>query len=197
MAGRIPESFIDDLLARVDIVELVQQRIPLKRAGREYQSVCPFHDEKTPSFTVSPSKQFYHCFGCGAHGNAVGFLMEYDRLGFVDSIEELARLAGVEIPREMATRPDGSGELYAILAQAEKFFQSQLRASSVAVDYLKNRGIDGEIAGLFRLGFAPNSWDSLLKELGLSKAAIGHLEQSGMLTNSRPGLLKRIPVNIW
>ena len=187
MAGRIPESFIDDLLARVDIVELVQQRIALKRTGREYQSTCPFHDEKTPSFTVSPGKQFYHCFGCGAHGNAIGYLMEYDRLGFVDAIEELARLAGIEIPREMSTRPDGSNELYAILAQAEQFFQRQLRANNVAVDYLKNRGITGEVASRFGMGFAPDSWDSLLKELGTNPAAIGHLEQSGMLSTRDSG----------
>ena len=187
MAGRIPESFIDDLLARVDIVELVQQRTPLKRAGREYQSNCPFHDEKTPSFTVSPNKQFYHCFGCGAHGNAIGFLMEYDRLGFVDAVEELAHLAGVEIPREMGGRADGSNELYSILGQAEQFFQRQLRASSVAVDYLKNRGINSEIARLFAIGFAPDSWDALLKELGTSKAAIAQLEQSGMLSRRDSG----------
>ena len=187
MAGRIPEAFIDDLLARVDIVELVQQRIPLKRAGREYQSTCPFHDEKTPSFTVSPGKQFYHCFGCGAHGNAIGFMMEYERLGFVDAIEELARLCGIEMPKEVGARRDGSNELYAVLAQSEQFFQRQLRASKLALSYLDSRGIDGEIIGHFALGFAPDSWDALLKELGVSQTAIGHLQQSGMLSTRDSG----------
>ncbi|HHJ14125.1 MAG TPA: DNA primase [Gammaproteobacteria bacterium] len=171
MAGRIPQSFIDDLLNRVDIVEVIDARVPLKKAGREYQACCPFHNEKTPSFTVSPAKQFYHCFGCGAHGSAIGFLMEYERLEFPEAIEELARGLGLEVPREggdEAPRPRHDDH-YSLLERVDRYFRDQLRQhpqSSRAVDYLKRRGLSGEIAARFGLGYAPPGWDNLLRQLG-------------------------------
>ncbi|MGB5298443.1 MAG: DNA primase [Thiogranum sp.] len=172
MAGRIPQSFIDDLLNRVDIVEVIDARVSLKKAGREYQACCPFHNEKTPSFTVSPGKQFYHCFGCGAHGSAVGFLMDYEHLEFPDAIEELARSVGMEVPHEAASghRTDHrSNDHYSLLERAERYYRNQLREhaqAANAVDYLKQRGLSGEIAATFGLGYAPPGWDSLLRHLG-------------------------------
>src|SRR5688572_24016731 len=130
MAGRIPSTFIDELLSRIDIVEVIEARVPLKKAGRDHQACCPFHDERTPSFTVSPSKQFYHCFGCGAHGSAIKFLMEYDRLEFVDAVEELARQNGMEVPRDTFQRnanPD-SQDLYSAMEAAATFYRRQLAA---------------------------------------------------------------------
>jgi len=172
MAGRIPQSFIDDLLNRVDIVEVIDARVSLKKAGREYQACCPFHNEKTPSFTVSPGKQFYHCFGCGAHGSAVGFLMDYEHLEFPDAIEELARSVGMEVPHEAASghRTDHrSNDHYSLLERAERYYRNQLREhaqAANAVEYLKQRGLSGEIAATFGLGYAPPGWDSLLRHLG-------------------------------
>ncbi len=171
MAGRIPQHFIDELLNRVDIVEVIEARVPLKKAGREFQACCPFHNEKTPSFTVSPGKQFYHCFGCGAHGSAVGFLMEYENLDFPEAIEELARAIGLEVPREAG----GAGgedsrrlDHYGLLEKVERYFRQQLRhhrQAERAVDYLKARGLSGEIAQTFGLGYAPPGWDNLLRQL--------------------------------
>ena len=176
MAGRIPQQFIDDLVSRVDIVEVIDARVPLKKAGREYQACCPFHNEKTPSFTVSPTKQFYHCFGCGAHGTALGFLMEYEHLEFVEAVEELAKMQGLEVPREgghggapQRKEQEGSKQLYPLLTQAEQFFRQQLRSHSEApraIDYLKGRGLSGEIARDFGIGFAPPGWDNLFSALG-------------------------------
>ncbi len=175
MAGRIPQHFIDDLVSRVDIVEVIDSRVPLKKTGREYQACCPFHNEKTPSFTVSQAKQFYHCFGCGAHGTAIGFLMEYDRMEFVEAVEELAKQLGLEVPREgggAAPNPqaqESSKRLYTILEQAASFFRHQLRQHPEAihaVDYLKGRGLSGEIAKDFGIGFAPPGWDNLFSALG-------------------------------
>lgn len=181
--SRIPDSFIDDLLHRIDIVEVVSQRVPLKRAGKEYSACCPFHDEKSPSFTVSSAKQFYHCFGCGAHGSAISFLMEYDGLGFLDAINDLARLAGMEVPREQGDNNQPSRQqtspLYELLEQANNYYRQQLRQHSsahVAVDYLKNRGVSGEIAGKFEIGFAPPGWDNLLNFL--SKESSDELAQT-------------------
>src|SRR5712664_4897007 len=105
MAGRIPQAFIDEIVSRSDIVEIIGARVPLKKSGREFKACCPFHQEKSPSFTVSPDKQFYHCFGCGAHGTVIGFLMEYERMSFVEAVEDLARRAGMEIPREAGFTP--------------------------------------------------------------------------------------------
>ncbi|MEX0374818.1 DNA primase [Spiribacter pallidus] len=168
MAGRIPDSFIDELLARIDIAELVGERVQLKRSGSNYHGLCPFHGEKTPSFTVSADKQFYHCFGCGAHGSAIRFLMEYDRLEFREAVEQLATLAGMEIPTE--ARGGGNTEaqkpLYAVLEQASSHYQQWLRnhpGRQRAVDYLQTRGISGEIARTYGVGFAPPGWDNLLR----------------------------------
>ena len=153
---RIPQHFIDDVISRTDIVDVITSRVPLKKAGREFKACCPFHDEKTPSFTVSPAKQFYHCFGCGAHGTAVGFLMEYERLSFVEAIEDLAGKLGMDVPRE-ASEARPSDDLYALLARADGYFQARLRDHPDAIDYLKGRGVDGEVAQRFAIGYAPPS----------------------------------------
>ncbi len=195
MAGRIPQQFIDDLLNRIDIVEVIDARVPLKKKGREYMACCPFHNEKTPSFTVSQNKQFYHCFGCKAHGTAVGFLMEYEHLSFPEAIEELARSQGLDIPYEQGVRPDPARkkqqtDLYDIMQQADHFYQQQLRqhpAAAVAVDYLKQRGLSGEIARDFGIGFAPDGWDNLLKALGTSAERQKALVSAGMLIQKDTG----------
>ena len=186
MAGRIPQSFIDELIARADIVEIINARVPLKKKGREYTACCPFHNEKTPSFTVSETKQFYHCFGCGAHGTAIGFLMEYEHLDFVDAIEMLAAEYHVEVPREDA--PDTTGHkrddkqpLYDVLEQASHLYQQQLRHSDRAVEYLKNRGLSGEIAKRYKLGYAPDGWNFLLENMEDNASNIKYLKSSGML----------------
>ena len=165
MSGRIPQSFIHDLLARTDIVEVISARIELKRAGREYKALSPFSNEKSASFFVSPTKQFFHCFSSGKHGNAVGFLMEYDRLTFVEAVEELAKRAGLEVPREGGGHHERlvlDGPLDA-LAAAERFFREQLRKHPAAIEYLKKRGVGGDTAKSFGIGFAPDSWDSLTR----------------------------------
>src|SRR5688572_18635549 len=189
MAGRIPERFIDDLLARVDIVDVIQERVPLKKAGRDWSARCPFHDERSPSFTVSPAKQFYHCFGCGAHGSAIGFLMNYDRLEFPDAVEELAHRAGLEVPYEggrQAPRED-AGDLYNLLDASAAFFRRQLQASAVARAYFAERGLDDAILARFNLGYAPDAWDALKNALGTSAARIALLEKAGMLTSGERG----------
>ena len=187
--ARIPDAFIDDLIARTDIVELVGARVALKRAGREYQGLCPFHDERTPSFTVSPTKQFYHCFGCGAHGSALRFLMEYDRLEFLDAIEDLAKRAGVEVPRETRQRnEDGSlRRMYDTLGEAARWFQARLADSRRAQDYFARRGIDAATRERFALGYAPEGFDGLRNALGTSPEALRLLEQTGMLAKSDGG----------
>ncbi len=170
---RIPQTFLDDLLGRTDIVALIGSRIQLKKAGRDWQACCPFHNEKTPSFTVSPNKQFYHCFGCGAHGNALRFLMEYDRLEFLDAVEALAHLAGVEVPRDAASpKTTDNKPLYALMEQAAKHYREQLRASQKAIDYLKRRGVSGEIARTFSIGYAPPGWNNLLDQNNDDKLAV-------------------------
>lgn len=185
MAGRIPPEFIDQLLSRVDIVDVIDRRVGLRRAGKEYQACCPFHDEKTPSFTVSREKQFYHCFGCGAHGTAVGFLMEYDRLGFVDAVEELARMAGLEVPRtEGEARGPSLAPLYETLEEAARYYRRQLRAhpqARRAVDYLKGRGLSGEIAAEYGLGYAPPGWNNLVGDLGGQPDRADRLSEAGLL----------------
>ena len=168
MAGRIPEAFIDELIARADIAEIIGARIELKRAGREFKALCPFHGEKTPSFTISPSKGFYHCFGCGAHGTALGFIMQYENLGFVEAVENLADLVGLEVPREAAqAQPrERYAAVYEVLAEADQIFRAALKDHGPAVDYLKARGIDGATAAKFGMGYAADSWDALLTQLG-------------------------------
>jgi DNA primase len=166
VSGRIPQDFIDDLTQRADIVEVVGSRVPLTKAGREYKARCPFHAEKTPSFWVSPQKGFYHCFGCGAHGTALGFLMEYERLEFPVAVEELARSIGVQVPRTDSGERVSVEPLYSILDKAAQLFRHALRDEARAVDYLKQRGLDGETAREFSIGYAPAAWDSLLSALG-------------------------------
>jgi len=162
----IPNDFIQTLLARIDIVDVVDRSVPLKKAGANYVACCPFHSEKTPSFTVSPSKQFYHCFGCGAHGTAVGFLMEHDGKSLPEAIEELARDAGLVVPQVEAPpgeveRREQALDLASLLLTAAKFYRAQLRDSSTAIDYLKGRGLTGEIAARFGIGYAPDAWQPL------------------------------------
>ncbi len=185
MAGLIPQHFIDDLLTRVDIVDIVDSSVALKKAGRDFKACCPFHDEKSPSFTVSQNKQFYHCFGCGAHGTAISFLMDYNGLDFIEAVEELASRAGVEVPREQGdfTKTKDNSELYELMELVVQHFCQQLRESSEAhraVDYLKQRGLSGELAREFELGFAPPGWDILLNALGTSDAAKQRLAEIGM-----------------
>jgi len=187
MSGRIPDSFIEEVLARSDIVELIERRVPLKRAGSEFQACCPFHEEKTPSFTVSPRKQFYHCFGCGAHGSAIGFLMQYEGLEFLDSIEELARAAGLEVPVSSSQEPRPDTGLYDILADCSKFYCEQLKKHPVAVEYLKGRGLSGEVSRDFDIGYAPSGWDTLIKHLGTDPGKLEKLKQAGMLSEGKSG----------
>ena len=191
MAGRIPQHFIDDLLARADIVSVIDERVPLKKAGREYEACCPFHGEKTPSFKVSPNKQFYHCFGCGAHGTVLGFIMDYERLEFLEAIDMLAERCGVTIPDSgdvSADQPD-TRPLYAILEEAAAFYRRQLKEhpeASEAIDYLKGRGLTGLIAKDFGLGYAPPGWDNLVKALGTDEHRRELLKAAG-LANERSG----------
>ncbi|MBS1224171.1 MAG: primase [Proteobacteria bacterium] len=192
MAGRIPQEFLDQLLNRVDLVEIVNSRVPLRRAGREFMACCPFHAEKTPSFSVSPSKQFYHCFGCGAHGNAIGFLMDYERLEFLDAVEELARHAGLELPQR-GDSGDSSRTLLERVARADRFFRQQLRIHpdrQRAVDYLRQRGLTGQIAGVFGIGYAPPGWDNLCRALRGDGVPAEDLLAAGLASRDEQGRLR-------
>ncbi len=184
MAGRIPQSFIDDLTARADIVELIGSRVELKKAGREYRACCPFHNEKTPSFWVSPVKQFYHCFGCGAHGTALGFLMEYDKLSFPEAIEELASRLGLDVPREAGSQPDTAGSttpLYDMNLRVAKYFASVLPNDARAKEYAVKRGLTRETVEKFMIGFATNSWNEVLKRFGAKDADRKALSDCGLI----------------
>jgi DNA primase len=188
MAGLIPQEFIDDLIARADIVEVVGRRTPLKKAGREFKGCCPFHDEKTPSFTVSPDKGFYHCFGCGAHGTAIGFLMEFDHMSFVEAIESLASSMGVEVPRSESDQPARRyDELFSLMDTVARHWQSCLKDSPVAVEYLKNRGIDGSTAKRFGIGYAPDGWSNVLDKFGKSEEATERLLATGLIIRKDNG----------
>lgn len=195
MAGRIPRQFIDDLLARVDIVDVVDEYVPLKKGGKDHKACCPFHNEKTPSFTVSADKQFYHCFGCGAHGSAISFLMEYAHMDFVEAVEDLASRAGLEVPREESgqggdERGDDLQPIYDMLAKANTYFQRELRehaGAARAVEYLRGRGLSGEIAAAFGLGFAPPGWDNLLTAIGTSDAERALMTRAGLLIEKQGG----------
>jgi DNA primase len=172
MAGLIPQTFIDDLLSRADIVEVVDKRVTLRKSGKNYTACCPFHKEKTPSFSVEPDRQFYYCFGCGAGGNAIGFIMNFDQTDFPQAVESLARDNGMEVPREESAaatrRQSENSKLFEVLEEASKFYCQQLRRHEQrksAVDYLKARGVSGEIARDFCIGYAPPGWDNLLKEI--------------------------------
>jgi len=170
MAGLIPREFIDQLLARCDIIDVINARVPLKKHGKEYQACCPFHNEKTPSFTVSPNKQFYHCFGCGVNGSAVNFLMEYEHLDFVEAIESLASTMGMEVPREEGKQRSPQQQqrtknLIDLMQEASAYYQQQLKSNPVAIDYLKQRGLSGEIAQSYGVGYSQKSWDAAINYL--------------------------------
>ncbi|EGR0770785.1 DNA primase [Vibrio parahaemolyticus] len=201
MAGHIPRSFIDDLLARLDIVDIIDARVKLKKKGKNYGACCPFHNEKTPSFSVSQEKQFYHCFGCGAHGNAIDFMMEFERLEFVEAIEELASYLGLDVPREQ--RSGGSGQfksgpqasssekrsLYDLMGSIAQFYRNQLKqpSSKVAIEYLKDRGLSGEIVQKFGIGYVADDWDLVRKNFGQNKDNQDMLVTGGMLIENDKG----------
>lgn len=199
MAGHIPRHFIDDLLARVDIVDIVDSRVKLKKKGKNYSACCPFHNEKTPSFSVSQEKQFYHCFGCGAHGNSIDFVMEFDRFEFVEAIEELASGVGLEVPREQRNGDQFSNaprantqekrDLYDLMGSIAQFYRSQLKVSTNkhAIDYLKDRGLSGEVVQKFGIGFVADEWDSVRKNFGQQKATQDMLVTGGMLIENDKG----------
>ncbi|WP_278374283.1 DNA primase, partial [Idiomarina abyssalis] len=197
MAGLIPKSFIHDLLERADIVEIVDSRVPLKKAGKNHQACCPFHNEKTPSFTVSQDKQFYHCFGCGQHGNAIDFLMEFDGLNFPDAVEELAGIMGVEVPREQAENPELAQKKQQqvrddaeLMSKTARFFQHQLKHhenSERVINYLKGRGLSGETVKRFQIGYAPDAWDSLLSTFGSSAPQRQQLLELKLINRNEKG----------
>ena len=191
MAGRIPDSFIETLNDRVNIVDVVSTRVPLKKSGREYHGRCPFHDDSSPSFSVSPDKQVYHCFGCGASGGLISFIMEYDKVDFVSAIENLASLAGLEVPTEAADPEAGHRKaLYAVIEQADQAFRRALKAHpdrQRAVDYLKGRGLTGTIAHRFGLGYAPGGWRFLFDQLGVDAPTKKQLLESGLTVVNQQG----------
>lgn len=188
MAGLIPQDFIDDLIARADIVEVVGRRVQLKKAGREFKACCPFHDEKTPSFTLSPAKGFYHCFGCGAHGTAIGFLMEFDHMSFVEAIESLASSMGVEVPRSQSDQPARRyDELFSLMDTVARHWQTCLKDTPAAVEYLQNRGIDGPTAKRFGIGYAPDGWSNVLDKFGKSDEATERLLATGLIIRKDNG----------
>ncbi|MDQ3160138.1 MAG: DNA primase, partial [Pseudomonadota bacterium] len=187
--ARIPDAFIDDLLARTDIVEVVGTRVPLKRQGKEYAARCPFHDERSASFTVSPSKQFYHCFGCGAHGTAISFVMNYDRLEFLDAVDELAKHVGMEIPRDTQQRnadPD-TRDIYSVLDASAGFFRQQLATSDKARAYVEGRGIAPAIVEHYAIGYAPDGFSALRDALGTDPRHMLLLERGGMFSKNDRG----------
>jgi DNA primase len=190
MRGRIPDSFIDELLARVDIVDVIERRVPLKKAGREWTACCPFHNERTPSFYVTPAKQFFHCFGCGAHGSAIKFLMDYERLEFPDAIEELAQALGMKVPyensRDNAPREDKT-DLYAVLDAAARWYEGELPKSAEAKAYCAKRGLDAETIARFRIGWAPAGYDGVIRTLGTSERRMQLLTEAGMVASSERG----------
>jgi DNA primase len=188
MAGRIPRDFIDGLIGRADIVDIIEKRVKLKKAGKNYHACCPFHNEKTPSFTVSQDKQFYHCFGCGAHGNAIGFLMEYDNLEFVEAIEDLAGFYGINVPREQGSTTGPSAperkDYYQLLESVTRFYQYQLKEhpnKRVVNEYLAKRGLSADIIDKYAIGYAPPGWDSVLKRFGQDKHTEEQLLTTGVL----------------
>jgi DNA primase len=191
MAGLIPKTFIDDLVGRADIVEIINARVPLKKAGREYRACCPFHNEKTPSFWVNPVKQFYYCFGCGASGTVLSFLMNYDHLPFVEAVEELAGRLGVEVPREQSgagqTAPSVSDDLYAVMGKTATFYAEQLAATERAGAYAAKRGLEPATIAQFSIGYAPNAWSEVLKRFGASDASRQKLMETGLIIEREKG----------
>ena len=196
MKGSIPRTFIDDILTKINIVDLINSRVKLKKAGRDYQACCPFHHEKTPSFTVSDKKQFYHCFGCGAHGNAISFLMEYDKLEFVEAVEELAGFLGLEIPYEKRPHFNDNGKqvgyqtkrnLYELMQEIAKFYQQQLPLNIPAQGYLQQRGLSPEIIERFQIGYVPNAMDTVYRQFGKTREEQQKLFDLGMLSRNDRG----------
>lgn len=200
MAGHIPRSFIDELLNRHDIVDIIDARVKLKKQGKNYGACCPFHNEKSPSFSVSQEKQFYHCFGCGVHGNAIDFLMEFDRLEFVEAIEELASMLGLDVPREQrsgfnapSSGPTANSEqkrsLYDLMGGISQFYRSQLKSAANihAINYLKDRGLSGEIVQKFGIGYIADEWELVKNNFGRDKASQDALVSGGMLIESDNG----------
>ena len=172
----IPKSFIQDLLNRLDIVDVIERYLPLKKAGANYVACCPFHNEKSPSFTVSQSKQFYHCFGCGAHGTAIGFVMEHTGMGFVEAVEDLAKSIGLSVPQETSNvpQPKVAPDLYDLMQTATRYYREQLKNNPRAIDYLKGRGLSGEVAARFGIGYAPEDWQNL-------KSAVPNYQDSSLV----------------
>ncbi len=199
MAGKIPRSFIDDLIARHDIVDVIDARVKLKKKGKNFGACCPFHNEKTPSFSVSQEKQFYHCFGCGVHGNVLDFVMEFDRLDFVDAIEELSSQLGLEVPRENGGEPSGprtaeKRNLYDLMGQISQFYQSQLRSGDgkIAIDYLKDRGLSGDVVKKFGIGYIPDQWDLVRSRFGRDNNAQEALVTTGMLIETTTAVVMTV-----
>lgn len=197
MAGLIPQNFIDELLSRIDIVDVIDSRVKLKKTGKNYSACCPFHNEKTPSFSVSPDKQFYHCFGCGVSGSAIKFIMEYEGLSFPDTIEKLAQTVGLDVPKEQASQQEIQKQqqqqpLLELMQQATEFYEQMLRQHperNKAVDYLKGRGLSGKAAQFFSIGYAPAGWDNLKETLApnQNKQLIQELIRCGMLIENDNG----------
>ena len=196
MKGSIPRTFIDDILTKINIVDLINSRVKLKKAGRDYQACCPFHHEKTPSFTVSDKKQFYHCFGCGAHGNAISFLMEYDKLEFLEAVEELAGFLGLEIPYEKRPHFNDNGKqvgyqtkrnLYELMQEIARFYQQQLPLNIPAQSYLQQRGLSLEIIERFQIGYVPNAIDTVYRQFGKTREEQQKLFDLGMLSRNDRG----------
>ena len=189
MSERIPQDFIDDLIERADVSEVIGKRVEIKKAGKEYKACCPFHNEKTPSFTVSPEKGFYHCFGCGAHGTALGFLMDYERLTFVEAVEELAKMVGVAVPKTKEDRvvSKETNNLKNLLSQISQYYEKNLTESENAIKYFKYRGIDGKTAKHYALGFAKDSWDDVLNSFGKTDKDRKQLLACGLLIKKDDG----------
>ena len=188
MSMRIPQTFIHELVARANLLDVIGARVALKKAGANYKGLCPFHNEKTPSFSVSPEKGFYHCFGCGVHGNAIDFVMRYENRSFPEAVEALADMLHIEVPRESRTEPENEFEsLYALLREAEQIYRRALRDHAVAIDYLKNRGIDGNTAARFAIGYAPDAWDTLVRALGGTEETLKKLVEAGLVKENDQG----------
>lgn len=188
MSKRIPEAFIDEVVSRADIVDVVGRRVALKRTGANYKGLCPFHDEKTPSFIVTPARGTYHCFGCAAHGTAIGFLMEYENMSFPEAVESLAEMLGLEMPRSAIVENDDETEaLYRLLGEADQVYRSELRGNQAAIDYLRQRGIEGATAARFGIGYAPDAWDTIVKRLGGSETRMHQLLRAGLILQNEKG----------
>lgn len=190
MPGAIPKSFIEELLSRTNIAEVVQGRVSLKKAGKDFQGLCPFHDEKTPSFTVSPAKNMYYCFGCGAGGDAIKFVQQYDGASFTEAVESLAASLGMEVPHQKSSSPERDlRPLHEAMQAAESYYRAQLKASSAPIDYLKGRGLTGASAQEFGLGFAPDAWDGLHREMtgGAQPISAKTLLEAGLISRNEKG----------